>query len=94
MVLTSGVHGDNVQISMQRCKRQKQQLFDEGNDDDDDVNEENENQISVAQHYPLTGSVSIWGHIINKLKSMMKGQSAVLYLDFVRDVEEVVEILR
>ena len=79
---------------MQHYKQQKQQLFDEGNDDDDDVNEENENQISVAQHYPLTDSVSIWGHIINKLKSMMKGQSAVLYLDFVRDVEEVVEILR
>ena len=68
VVLTGGVHGDNVQISMQRYKQQKQQSFDEGNDDDDDdndVNEETENQISVAQHYPLTGGISIWGHIIN-----------------------------
>ena len=36
----------------------------------------------------------MWGHTINKLKSTMTDQSAVLYLDFVKDVEEIVEILR
>ena len=42
----------------------------------------------------MTTIASLWEAAVHKLKPMMESQLTVVYLDFVKDVEEVIEILR
>ena len=82
VVLTKGVHHDNVQISIKRYKRCKQKSFD---DEDDDTEE------SDRSCHPINTS-SMWGGTIENIQILLEGNSAVVYL-FARDVDEVTEIL-
>jgi len=92
VVLTRGVQRDNLQISFQRYQRRRCQTVDYDSDDDDD--DDNDKDASNENSSTAIANPSKWGETITKIKSMMKTQSTVLYLDFVRDVEDVTDFLR
>jgi len=85
LIFTSGVHRDNVQICMQRYKRCKKLIFDDEYYECEDS--EDDQQCNTASN------LSLWGDTINKIKPLTVKHSTVLYLDFVRDVEEITEVL-
>ena len=82
-VLTKGVYHDNLQLSIQRYKRCKLQSF----DDDEDEDAETDSRCDSVN------TMSKWGVAINNIKKLLEGHSTVVYLDFVKDVDEVTDIL-
>ena len=91
LVLTCGVQRANIQISMQRYRRHQKLTFDEGDGCDDDENDEVE---SDTQAVIYSKKSTLWGNTIDKIKPMTESKSTVIYLDFVKDVEEVTEALK
>ena len=82
MILTKAVHRENLKLQVQRYKRRKQIYnTDEAIDSEDD------------EPGSMTATSSLWEAAMYKLKPIMESQSTVVYLDFVKDVEEVTEIL-
>ena len=63
--------------------------------DDDDSDKENEpdSTISASIDSNFSASTSMWIDSINKIKLLFKDHSTMLYLDFVKDVEKVTNIL-
>ena len=51
-------------------------------------------KMKVTRKMHPTTSTSIWADSINKIESLFKDHSTVLYLDFAKDVEEITDILR
>jgi len=89
VVLTSGVSRDNLQILLQRYRRQRCQAPDHDDDEDDDDDNDTTDETSST----ALVNQSMWGEAITRLKCTLKSQPTVLYLDFVRDVEDVTEFL-
>jgi len=88
------VHRDNLQISFQRYRHRRCQKFsDEDITDDDDEDNTNKNVRSSTVN-PESVNSSKWGEAVSKIKCTLKSLSTVLYLDFVRDVEDVAEFLK
>jgi len=83
VVLTKGVHRENVKLQVQRYKRRKQVYS-----TDEVIDSDDEEPVS------LNATSSLWEAVLHKIKPMMESQSTVVYLDFVKDVEEVTDILR
>ncbi|MCY3928217.1 MAG: helicase-related protein [Acidobacteria bacterium] len=88
LVLTKGVHRDNLHLCLQRYRRCKLVHVEQLLDDEDESDKEN------APECDPTTSTSMWVDSINKIESLFKDHSTVLYLDFARDVEEITDILR
>ena len=96
LVITKGVHRQNLQLRIQRYKRRKQQNFEDGmvlDDDDSDKENEPDSSIPADNAFTFSSGSSMWVDSINKIKPLFKDHSTVLYLDFVKDVEEVTNIL-
>ena len=96
LVITKGVHQQNLQLSIQRYKRRKQHNFEDGvvlNDDDSDKENELDSSVSAGSGSTMSAGTSMWVDSINKIKPLFKDHSTVLYLDFVKDVEEVTNVL-
>ena len=83
VILTKGVHRDNLQLSIKRYKHCKQQSFDD---------EEDENVETDPSCHPVN-TTSMWGATIDNIQNLLEGHSTVVYFDFVRDVDEVADIL-
>jgi len=85
VVLTAGVHRNNLEICLHRYKRRQfQKIPDDSGGDDDDAN------IDVAAESTTT---SLWGDTVHKIRPLIENQSTVVYLDFVKDVLEVSDTL-
>ena len=93
LVITNGVHQENLQLSLQRyrCRRLAHAEQFTGEEDDDDNESEKENE---PDSIPNSLLASMWLDSVNKIEPLFKDNSTVLYLDFVRDVEEIADILR
>ena len=57
-------------------------------DDDDDEEENSEDLIYMGT------TSSIWQSTVNQIRAIVEGQSSMVYLDFVKDVDEVSELLK
>ena len=84
VVLTKGVHRDNLQLSIKRYKHCKQQSFEDEEDED----------VETESSCHSVNTMSMWGVAISNIQKLLEGHSTVVYLDFVRDVDEVTDILR
>jgi len=86
MVLANRDNKQNVKLTIQRYKRCKRHVFTESDEDDED----DENVI------PSTSSLSasMWGVAVGKVEKLLEGHCTVCYLDFVKDVDEVTDILQ
>ena len=84
VVLTKGVYRDNLQLSIQRYMRCKQPSFDDEEDED----------IETDSRCDSVKTMSMWGVAISNIEKLLEGHSTVVYLDFVKDVDEVTDILR
>jgi len=82
VILTKGIHRKNLKLQVQRYKRHKQVFI----ANDTIYSDENE---SVS----MTSSASLWEVTMHKIKPIMESHLTVVYLDFMKDVEEVTEIL-
>lgn len=83
IVLANRDNRRNIKLQIQRYKRCKRYSFAEKEDADESV-------------MPRTsGSTeSMWGVAVRKVEKLLEDRSTVCYLDFVRDVDEVVHILQ
>ena len=96
LVITKGIHRQNLQLRMQRYRRRKQHNLEEGVvlvDDDSDKENESDSTISAGIDSTFSAGTSMWVDSINKIKPLFEDHSTVLYLDFVKDAEEVTNIL-
>lgn len=93
IILTAGVHRDNMEIVLHRYKRRKCLKLAEDDDEDDDDIDSNEGDEVSEQTRVVATSGSLWGDTISKIKPMIEKQSTVIYLDFVKDVVEVADTL-
>ena len=86
VVLTKGVYRDNVELNLLRYKRCKSssieiEILDEESDD------EEKNSQST------TTSTTMWEKTISAIEPVLDGHSTVVYMDSVKDVEEVADKL-
>ncbi|XP_065893823.1 uncharacterized protein [Dysidea avara] len=92
VVLINSVSRSNLQILLQRYRRRRHRPFadisNSINCDDEDCDEDDEYQST------LSSSQSMWGETVSKVLPLMKDQSTVLYLDFVKDVEDVTDVIK
>ena len=96
LIITKGVHRQNLQLRMQRYRHRKQHNYEDGvvlDDDDSDKENEPDSTISASIDSTFSAGTSMWIDSINEIKPLFKDHSTVLYLDFVKDVEEVTNIL-
>ena len=70
----------------QRCKRCKHTIHDQADIEDGDENDEDVVYMGTTS--------SMWQSTVNQSRAITEGQSAVVYLDFVKDVYEVSELLK
>ena len=99
IVLTNSVSRDNLQISLQRYRRRRYQPFADNicnyhDDDDSDDNDYNDIEHVTILQSTQSSSASMWGETVSKVLPLMKNQSTVLYLDFVKDVEDITDIVK
>ena len=86
-MLTKGVHRDNLELNLLRYKRCKSssveiEILDEESDD------EEKNSQST------TTSTTMWEKTISAIEPVLDRHSTVVYMDFVKDVEEVADKLQ
>ena len=91
VVLQRSVHRQNLKLKVQRYKRHKQVMHGQADIDDDDDDDDEENSEDLI--YMGTTS-SMWQSTVNQIRAIVEGQSSVVYLDFVKDVDEVSELLK
>ena len=61
---------------------------------DDDSDKENEEDISIFDnHISASVCTSMWAESLSRISPLFEDHSSVLYLDFVKDVEEFASIL-
>ena len=87
VVLTKGVHRDNLELSLLRYKRCKSSSMEIEILDEESNDEENKPQSTAA-------STTMWEKTVSAIEPVLDGHSTVVYLDFVKDVEEVADKLR
>ena len=87
VVLTKGVHRDNLELNLlryKRCKSSNTEIWILGEESDDEEN----NPTSTAT------STTMWEKTVSAIKPLLDGHSTVVYLDFIKDVEEVADKLQ
>lgn len=82
VVLIKGVHRDNLELSLLRYKRCKSSSMEIEILDEESDNEENNPQSAAT-------STTMWEKTVSAIEPVLDGHSTVVYLDFVKDVEEV-----
>lgn len=85
LVLTKSVHRGNLKLTLRRYKRSKACIFEE---------EDTHAHASDDEGVDFKPTVSPWKSTLESLKPFIKDHSVVIYLDFVKDVEEVTELLK
>lgn len=73
-------------LKVQRYKRCKQPIHGQADIDDDEANSEDVVYMGTTS--------SMWKSTVNQIRITVEGQSSVVYLDFVKDVDEVSELLK
>jgi len=87
VILTNSVSHNNLQVLLQRYQRHRCQPFAEACDDEDcDYNDD--------ENYNLSSSACMWEETVSKVLPLTRDQSTVLYLDFVKDVEDVTDVIK
>ena len=82
LVLTKSAHRNNLKLTLRRYRRGKAYTF-----------EDEDTYASDGECADLI-TVSPWKSTLDSVKPFIKDHSVVIYLDFVKDVEEVTELLR
>jgi len=85
VVLSRSAHRSNLKLALRRYKRSKVSTF------EDDVANESDDELDVDGQLI---AASPWKSALEGIKPFIKDNSAVVYLDFVKDVNEVTELLR
>ena len=80
------VHRGNLKLQLPRYKRCKQHIYEVNSDDDD--------QLSDDDVICVGSSSFMWQDTVMKIKPNIGDCGSVVYLNFVRDVEEVSELLK
>ena len=88
LVFTKGVHRENLQLCLQRYRRCRLVSAEQFIEDDNESDKENKPDCTPSS---LT---SMWLDSVYKIEPLFKDHSTVLYLDFVRDVEEITDSLK
>lgn len=80
LVITKGVHRQNLQLRMQRYRCRKQHNLDDIVLVDDDSDKENEpdSTISAGTDSTFSAGASMWVDSINKIKPLFEDHSTVL----------------
>ena len=86
VILKKAVYRSNLKLEFKRYKRCKQHTYESNCSDDDD--QSNDDVICIGS------SSSMWQDTVMKIKPTLEGRGSVVYLDFVKDVEEVSELLK
>ena len=87
VILKKAVYRSNLKLELQRYKRCKQHTYNVNCSDDDD-DQSNDDIICIGS------TSSMWQDTLTKIKPSIEDQGSVVYLDFVKDVEEVSELLK
>ena len=87
VILKKAVYRSNLKLELQRYKRCKQHTYDVNCSDDDD-DQSNDDIICIGS------TSSMWQDTVTKIKPSIEDRGSVVYLDFVKDVEEVSELLK
>ena len=87
VVITEGVHRKNLVLKLKRYKRQKQFVNDMDAETDtvDDVETDNGDALSTE--------ISSWTRTAQEITDIVDSEVIVVYLDFVRDVEQMTNLL-
>jgi len=93
ITIINSVNRDNLRLQLRRYKRQKMLQC---SDDSEEHSEDEEDNMamgdaSTALVATSHGAKSLWAGTVLKLLPMIEGHCTVVYVDFVRDVERVVE---
>ena len=95
ITVINSVHRSNLKLQLSRYKRKKiqaLQLHDDASDEDseDDCTEVN-SEGETADYVAANTTSSSWAGTVLQLLPMLEGHCTVLYVDFIRDVEQVVQ---
>ena len=82
LVLTKSAHRNNLKLTLRQYRRGKAYTF-----------EDEDTHASDGECADLI-TVSLWKSTLDSVKPFIKDHSVVIYLDFVKDVEEATELLR
>ena len=89
VVLTHGVNRDNLKLHLRKYQYKRKPVLLESCVDDSDedcsADETGENSATVIKS-------SAWHFTVEKIRDVVKEQPVLLYLDYVRDVEQVVDV--
>ena len=93
VTFTQGVHRDNLKFHLRKYqyKRQKkvyEDCYDSSNDNDDGYDNDTDDETNDK-----TTETSPWYSAVDKIKNLTEDRPVIVYLDYVRDVEQVVEVL-
>ena len=84
-------------LQLRRYKRQKQLTYDtdENVNTDEDVNDpEVDNDSTSNYESSSSGLLSSWSRTVQTIEKSLNDPLTIIYLDFVRDVEQIVSILQ
>ena len=87
------MHRDNLKFHLRKYqyKRQKkvyEDCYDSSNDNDDGYDNDTDDETNDK-----TTETSPWYSAVDKIKNLTEDRPVIVYLDYVRDVEQVVEVL-
>ena len=88
VVFTKGVYRDNLELSLLRYKRGKSRSM----EPEIIVDEESDDEESIPDS--TSTSTTMWEKTVSAIEAVLDGHLMVVYLDFVKDVEEVADKLR
>ena len=84
VVITEGVHRKNLVLKLKRYKRQKQFVNDMGAETD---------TVDDVETDTLSNESSSWTRTAQEITDIVDSEVTVVYLDFVRDVEQMTDLL-
>jgi len=91
-VLTKGVHRDNLLINLRRYWRQKLSTVEDTDEAMDDI--EVDHDSACSNEVSTSGFVLQWSRTVHTIEKSLTCPLTIIYLDFVRDVEQIVGILQ
>ena len=95
ITIVHSVHRDNLRLQLNRYKRKKIQAVLQHDDASDEDSEDDQDNMDVGGEsnsvVANSSAISSWTCTVLQLLPMTEGHCTVVYVDFVRDVEQVVE---
>jgi len=90
VVLTQGVQRDNLKLHLRKYQyRRKPMLLQSSRDQNDDGHSSNEMDDDNA----IVQNASAWHPTVEKIRNLVGAKQVLVYLDYVRDVEQVIDVL-